>query len=182
MARVGYVATAEAQGDAREVFARMEERGAGILNLHRTLAHSPNTFRNFMRLGNSLLFHGLLPPALRELAILRVAQMTGASYEWAHHVPIARQVGVSEEQVAGLESWDTSPYFEERERALLRYVESVASTVAAPDEVFREVRRHLSEAEVVELTLVVGYWGMVARLLVALEIDLEPPFLQYLPG
>jgi len=58
----------------------------------------------------------------------------------------------------------------------------VASTVAAPDEVFREVRRHLSEAEVVELTLVVGYWGMVARLLVALEIDLEPPFLQYLPG
>jgi hypothetical protein len=35
---------------------------------------------------------------------------------------------------------------------------------------------------VVELTLVAGYWGMVARLLVALEIDLEPPFLQYLPG
>jgi AhpD family alkylhydroperoxidase len=182
MARVGYVATAEAQGDAREVFAKLESRGSDILNLNRVLAHSPNTLRNFMRLGNSLLFHGLLPPAPRELAILRVAQMTGASYEWAHHVPIARQVGVSEEQVAGLTNWRTSPHFDERERALLHYVENVTLEVAVPNEVFREARAHLSEAEVVELTLVAGYWGMVARLLVALEIDLEPPYLRYLPG
>jgi 4-carboxymuconolactone decarboxylase len=182
MARVGYVATAEAQGDAREVFAKMEERGTAILNLHRALANSPNTLRNFMRLGNSLLFHGVLPPALRELAVLRVAQMTGASYEWAHHVPIARQVGVSEEQVAGLMAWHESPHFDQRERAILYYAEHVTSAVAVPDEVFREARRHLSEAEVVELTLVAGYWSMVARLLVALQIDLEPPFAQYLPG
>jgi 4-carboxymuconolactone decarboxylase len=182
MARVGYVATAEAQGDAREVFAKMEQRGSAILNLHRALASTPNGLRNFMRLGNSLLFHGVLPPALRELAILRVAQMTGASYEWAHHVPIARQVGVGEEQIAGLKGWHTSPHFDERERAALRYVESVTSAVTVPNEVFREARAHLSEAEVVELTLVAGYWGMVARLLVALEIDLEPPLAQYLPG
>jgi 4-carboxymuconolactone decarboxylase len=182
MARVGYVATAEAQGDAREVFAKMEERGSAILNLHRALASTPNGLRNFMRLGNSLLFHGVLPPALRELAILRVAQMTGAHYEWAHHVPIARQVGVGEEQIAGLKGWHTSPHFDKRQRAALSYIESVTSAVTVRDEVFREARAHLSEAEVVELTLVAGYWGMVARLLVALEIDLEPPLAQYLPG
>jgi 4-carboxymuconolactone decarboxylase len=182
MARVGYVATAEAQGDAQAVFTKMEERGSAILNLHRAVANTPNELRNFMRLGNSLLFHGVLPPALRELAVLRVAQMTGASYEWAHHVPIARQVGVKEEQIAALKGWHTSPLFDKRERATLRYLESVTSAVAVPDEVFREVRTHLSEAEVVELTLVAGYWGLVARLLVALEIDLEPPFAQYVPG
>jgi alkylhydroperoxidase family enzyme len=53
--------------------------------------------------------------------------------------------------------------------------------VSVPDDVFREARAHLSEAEVVELTLAAGYWGMVARLLVALEIDLEPSFAQHLP-
>jgi 4-carboxymuconolactone decarboxylase len=181
MARVGYVTTAQAQGDAREVLAAMEARGSTILNLHRALANDPNVLRNFLRLGNSLLVYGLLPPALRELAILRVAQMTGASYEWAHHVPIAREAGVSEEQIAGLAGWDTSPHFDKRERAALRYAESVAS-LAVPDEVFREARAHLSEAEVVELTLVAGYWGMVARLLLALQIDVEPPFAQYLPS
>jgi 4-carboxymuconolactone decarboxylase len=182
MARVGYVTTTEAQGDAREVFAKMEKRGSAIINLHRALANSPNMLRNFMRLGNSLLLHGVLPPALRELAVLRIAQMTGAGYEWAHHVPIARQAGVSEEQVAGLTSWHKSAHFDERERAVLRYTESVASAVAVPDEVFRELRVHLSEAEVVELTLVAGYWGLVARLLVALKIDVEPAFVQNLPA
>jgi len=182
MARVGYVATVEAQGDARNVFAKMEERGSDILNLHRAVANSPNVLRNFMRLGNSLLLHGLLPPVLRELAILRIAQLTGASYEWAHHVPIARQAGVREEQVADLKSWQTSQQFDERERAVLRYTGAVTSSVAAPQEVFEEVRSHLSDGEVVELTLVAGYWGMVARLLVALEIDIEPPFLRYLPA
>ncbi len=181
MARVGYVATTEAQGDAREVLTKMEGRGSAVLNLHRAVANSPNMLRNFMRLGNSLLLHGALPPHLRELAILRIAQMTDAGYEWAHHVPIARQAGVGEEQIAALSTWQTSPHFDGRERAVLRYVESTTSAVKVPDEAFREVRTHLGEAEVVELTLVVGYWGLVARLLVALEIDLEPPFVQYLP-
>jgi alkylhydroperoxidase family enzyme len=182
MARVSYVATAEAQGDAREVFAKMERRGSDILNLNRALAHSPNVLRNFMRLGNSLLFHGVLPPRLRELAILRVAELASAHYEWAHHVPIARQAGVSEEQIAGLTDWATSAHFDARERVVLAYADSVTSKVGVSDEVFQEARAHLSEAEVVELTLVAGYWGMVARLLVALEIDVEPPFARYLPA
>lgn len=182
MARVGYVTTTEAQGDAREVLEKMEGRGSNVLNLHRALANSPNMLRNFMRLGNSLLFYGVLPPVLRELAVLRVAQLTGADYEWAHHVPIARQVGVSDEQVAALRSWQTSPHFDERQRAVLRYAESVTSAVGAPDELFDELRKHLNEAEAVELTLVAGYWGMVARLLVALKIDLEPSSVQYLPA
>jgi 4-carboxymuconolactone decarboxylase len=182
MARVSYVATAEAQGDAREVFAKLERRGSEIINLNRVLAHSPNVLRNFMRLGNSLLFHGVLPPPLRELAILRVAELTGAQYEWAHHVPIARQAGVGDEQIASLTDWATSAHFDARERAVLAYVDSVTSRVGVPDEVFSEARVHLSEAEVVELTLVAGYWGMVARLLVALQIDVEPPFDEHLPA
>ena len=182
MARVGYIATTEAEGDTREVFTKMEERGSGILNLHRAVANSPNAVRNFIRLGNSLLVHGALPPILRELAILRVGQLTGAAYEWAHHVPIARRVGVSEEQVEALKSWQESPHFDERQRAVLGYAESVTLVVTVPDEVFQDVRRHLSEAEIVELTLVAGYWGMVARLLVALEVDVEPSFVKYLPS
>ncbi len=182
MARVGYIETTKTEGDAREVFTKMEERGSVILNLHRAVANTPNAVRNFIRLGNSLLVHGALPPVLRELGILRVGQLTGAAYEWAHHVPIARRVGVSEEQIEALKSWQESPHFDERERAVLGYAESVTLTVTVPDEVFQDVRGHLSESEVVELTLVAGYWGMVARLLVALEVDLEPAFAKYLPS
>jgi 4-carboxymuconolactone decarboxylase len=181
MARVKYVATSEAAGDAGEVLTNMEQRGTEVINLHRAIANSPGSLRNFLRLGTSLLIHGQLPPALRELAIFRISQTTGADYEWAHHVPIARQVGVTEEQLDHLKDWQTSEHFDDRARAVLRYVDTATADVAVPDAVFDAVRAHLSEGEIVELTLVCGYWGMVARLLLALEIDLEPSFRQFLP-
>jgi AhpD family alkylhydroperoxidase len=182
MARVGYVTTEDASGDAKEVLAGMEERGADVLNLFRTVANSPGALRNFMRLGTSLLRYGVLPPVLRELAILRVAQLTGAAYEWAHHTPIARAAGVSEEQIAALERWVNAPEFDDQQRAILAYVEAATSDVIVPDDVFGAAREHLSEGEIVELTLVCGYWGMVARVLVAAQVDVEPEYIRYLPS
>lgn len=180
MARVAYVSSAQAQGDSQDALAAMEQQGLEVLNLYRALANAP-VLRNFLRLGSSLLRHGTLDPTLREIAILRVAQLTDAAYEWAHHVPIARQAGVPDEQVRSLEEWQTSPAFDTRQRAALRYAEAVA-TLSVTDNVFRETRRHLGEPEIVELTLVVGFWGMVARALTALQVDIEPEFQQFAPA
>jgi len=182
MARVQLVTTSDAEGDAREIFAAMEKQGTEILSLHRALANSPAALRNFLRLGTSLLAYGQLPPRLRELAILRISQMAGAEYEWAHHVPLAKQVGVSEEQINCLKEWQAHDCFDDRDRAVLLYVETVTRDVTVPNDVFRAARANLSEGEIVELTVVCGYWGMVARILRALEIDVEPDFQQYLPA
>lgn len=176
MARVTYRSAADAEGDALAVFKQMEESGRPPINLHRALGNAPGALRNFLRLGNSLLLFGQLSPALRELAILRIAQMAGADYEWLHHLPLAAQAGVRDEQVAALSGWPSAVAFDEREKAVLRYVEAVSRDIAVPDDVFSTVRKHLGEGEVVELTLVCGYWGMAARLLRALEIDVEPEF------
>jgi len=181
MARVRLLTPSEAEGDAQEIFLGMEERGAEIINLHRALGNSPTILRNFLRLGTSLMGFGRLPPNLRELAILRIAQMAGADYEWAHHIPLAGQAGVTEMQISHLKEWETHGSFDDRDRAALRYVETVSRNIAVPDDVFNAARAHLSEGEIVELTLVCGYWGMAARLLVALQVDVEPNVQQYLP-
>jgi len=180
MARVKYMSAADAVGDARNVFTKWEQEGRDPINLHRIVANSPNTLRNFLRLGNSLLLYGQLAPRLRELAILRIAQMTGADYEWVHHVPIAEEAGVNHAEISHLDDWRQRPEFDDREKAVIRYTEAVTRDVEVPDEVFDELRRHLSETEIVELTLVCGYWGMVARLIVALKIDIEPDFQRFL--
>lgn len=182
MARVRLLTTSEAEGDALQVFTALERQGATILNLHRALGNSPTTLRSVLRLGTSLLGFGQLPPNLRELAILRIAQMTGADYEWAHHVPLAKQAGVSEEQIKLLKEWEAHDCFDDRDRALLLYVETVTRDVTVPGDVFNGARAYLSEGGIVELTLVCGYWGMAARILRALEIDVEPEFQQYLPS
>ncbi len=182
MARVRLLTTSEAEGDARELFTAMEQQGGGIINLYRALGNSPSILRNFLRLGNSLLAYGQLPPNLRELAILRISQMTGADYEWAHHIPLAKQVGVSEEQIKTLKEWEVHDCFDDRMRALLLYVETITRDVTVPYDVFNAARAYLSEGGIVELTLLCGYWGMAARVLKALDIDIEPEVQQYLPA
>jgi len=180
MARVSYATTSQAIGDAHEVLAQLDQRGRETLNLHRAVARSPNSLRNFLRLGNSLLMYGQLAPNLRELTILRIAQLTGADYEWAHHVPIAKQAGVSQAQMQALADWRNAAEFNATERAVLDYVEE-ARNCGVTDPVFEALRSQLSEEEVTELTLVCGYWGMVACILLALKIDLEPASQKYLP-
>ena len=181
MARVSYATTSQATGDAHDVLVQMGQRGREVLNLHRVIARSPNSLRNFLRLGNSLLLYGRLAPNLRELAILRIAQLTGADYEWAHHVPIAKQAGVSEAQMEALADWRGATAYNSVERAVLDYVEAAINRDVS-DDVFEAVRSLLSEEDVIELTLVCGYWGMVACLLLALKIDVEPSSQKYLPA
>ncbi|MGD0764772.1 MAG: carboxymuconolactone decarboxylase family protein, partial [Dehalococcoidia bacterium] len=182
MARVSYATPSQATGDAHEVMAKIREQGGEVLNLHRALARSPSSLRNFLRLGNSLLSYGQLPPVLREIVILRIAQTTGADYEWAHHVPLAKQAGVTNEQIARLRVWTAADVFDARVRAALRYADAAVGDRLVPDDVFEAARSQLSEGEIVELTLVCGFWGgLVACVLRSLEIDIEPAFRRHLP-
>jgi len=181
VARVKLLSVEEMQGDARDVLLKMQRAGREPINIHRAIANAPNVLRNFLRLGNSLLIYGTLSPALRELAILRVAQTYDATYEWVHHLPLAEEAGVREDQIANLGDWSDRPNFDEGEKAVLAYVDAVTKDATVPDDVFDEVRKHLSDGEVVELTLVCGYWGMVARILRALDVDIEPDFRHLAP-
>jgi len=175
MARVSYVEKGQAAPPAQELFQQLESRGARVLNLHKVLAHSPEALRSFIRLGYCLLARASLEPRLRELAILRVAYLTYCRYEWSQHLPLAQEAGVSQPQIDSLGYWPRSAAFNEVERAVLAYTDEVTERVRVAEETFARLRQHLDEAAIVELTLVVGYWGMVARLLVALAVDPEEP-------
>ena len=163
----------QASPEAKEIYDKIEKNGAKVINLYKVLAHNPSVLRNFMRLGSSLLTKTELSPKLRELAILRVATLTGSDYEWAQHYPIALEVGVSREQTEILSHWNDSTNFDGEERAVLQYTEEVAQHVQVKDKTFRALQQHLSEQSIVELTLAIGYWGMVARFLVPLQIDID---------
>jgi 4-carboxymuconolactone decarboxylase len=137
------------------------------------LAHNSHVLRNFLRLGNSLLTRSKLSPKLRELAILRIAQITNSEYEWTQHYPIALEVGVSQTQTEAISHWNDSIHFNSEEKAVLQYTDEVEQSVEVKDETFQALIQHLSEQSIVELTLSIGYWGMVARLLVPLQVDID---------
>ncbi|MDA8212793.1 MAG: carboxymuconolactone decarboxylase family protein [Clostridia bacterium] len=142
-------------------------------NINKMVAHAENSARHFMRLGNSLLTQGQLDARLRELAILRIATLCDSNYEWYQHEIIARQVGVPEEQIEAVRQGKESPVFNEQERAVLRYTEEVTLQVKSSEEAFEELTRFLSHRELVELTLAIGFYNLVARFLENTGVEIE---------
>ena len=173
MSRVQLVQKDKAPPKVKAIYDKVEKRGAMIFNLYKVLAHSPGILRNFMRMGNALLTETELSPKLRELAILRVATLAGSEYEWAQHYRIALGAGVSQEQAEALSHWRDSKIFSDEECAVLQYTDEVAQNIAVHNETFKALQEHLNERGIVELTASIGYWGMAARLLVPLQIEID---------
>ena len=173
MARVHLIEKEQAPSEVREIFQKIEDNGAKILNLYKAVANSPRVLLNFIRLGNSVIGKMGLPPRLREIAILRVARLTGSEYEWAQHAPMALEVGVSQKQLDSISDWKNSSEFNNEERAVLQYTDEVALKVKVTDQTFNALKNFFSEQAIVELTITVGYYGMVARLLVPLQVEVD---------
>jgi alkylhydroperoxidase family enzyme len=174
MTRVTPVEKEQAHPMVKELYAKNEAISGRVINLWKVMGHCPYIGLNFQRLGNSILKGEGLPSKLRELAILRVGHLAQAEYEFKQHTRIALQSGVRQKQIDDIADWASSKQFDERERAVLAYTDAVARDIKVSDETFAGLRTFLNEEQIVELTAVIGYYGMACRILVALEVDLEP--------
>jgi 4-carboxymuconolactone decarboxylase len=161
------------EGAASEETLKLLNSGRITLNVQRMIANSNAVFKYFNQLGGALMGRAKLDPKLRELAILRTAKVTGSVYEWTQHVPMARHVGVTQAQVDALDNWKGASCFNELEREVLRFTDEVAGNVKGSREALEALKKRLGPAEIVELILSIGFWGMVARLLETTEVDLE---------
>lgn len=179
MTRIPYANIEESPQKVRDFFEKMRANsdGAEIMNIFKMMAHSDISVREFIRLGNRLLMKAHLEHHFRELAILRIAQLLGARYEWAQHVPIAIGAGVSKKQIKELEKWRKSSLFDDKEKTILQYTEEVVSDSQPKNETFAAASRFLDRPSLVELTLSVGYWSMVAKFLNTFQVEVEEAFL-----
>lgn len=173
MARIPYVQRESTPKEVAEIFARMEANGAPVLNLWKMAANSPATLPHLIRMGNALLSKTSLDPRLREMAILRVAELAGCEYERVAHTMLGREVGMTPGQLRDIAHWTDSEAYNEVERAVLRFADEVAANANATDETFSALARHLDHRMMMELALAVGFYGMLARVLVPFRVDLD---------
>lgn len=155
-------------------------RQLGALNVTRMMGHHEEILAAVARLGAQLL-HGTLPATLRELVILRVASLCGSQYERHQHLPLARAAGVSEEKLEAMNGGGDGRLSTEEKLALL-FAEQVHSCGAASDATFRQCREHFTEAQMVELCILTGFYKMIAGFLATFEVEIESEATDYRPG
>ena len=173
MARVRLNETRDLPEEHRWLFERLEAQGP-ILNIFRAMSHSPVALRRFMKFGNYFLAEGKLDPKLRELAILRAGYLCRAPYEFSQHVSFGRRTGLSDSQIRGVAEPSVA-LFDPRQMAVLAYAGELTAESRVSDATFAAVAAFLNTEEIVELTMVTGYYNMVSRILNALQVDIDPP-------
>ena len=176
MARVTLIKEQE-RPDLADIVAKIRgARGGRLLHFYRALLHSPALAAAWLDFNNTVRFLTSLGDRTRELVIMRVAALTGCDYVWkVHETQYAAPAGVTPQQVEALRDWRKSGVYGEKESALLAYVDAVTQDVAVTDAVFDGMRKHFSEREILELTVLIGAYNMQTRLLRALDINPEKP-------
>ena len=120
------------------------------------MSASPGVLRAMFGLGGQLHKSGL-DTKLVDLINLRVSQINGCAFCIDMHWKDLRAAGESEQRLYGLDAWRESPYYTDRERAVLAWAEAVTriEQTQVPDDVFEDVRRHFNDDELANLTLAV---------------------------
>ena len=115
-----------------------------------------------------------LDPVLRELGQTRVGWAKGSQFVFSQHCKSLRGLGVSEEKIAAVPSWQVASCFDDKERAVLAYADCLALAGGrTPDAVFAKLKSFLSDEEILELTYITCLYDMHAVMVRALRLEFD---------
>jgi AhpD family alkylhydroperoxidase len=147
---------------------RRNPRDAG--NALATFVRHPKLTRAFLRFNSYLLFGSTLAPRLREVAILRVAHRRGCGYEWSHHVELAKEAGLSADEIAAIQRGDPGDEFD---RTVLSAVDELDEKSSLSDAVWAALGERLDERQRMDLIFTIGAYGLLAMALNTFGVELE---------
>ena len=175
MARVPYLEPSDLAPEDQDLLKRP-------ISLNKALANSPKAARAFSGLGGYIRYGSKLDPRLRELAILQVGWLARSPYEWSHHVKLGHDFGVSDEDVQALidDTAGKPTGLDALSKLVLRAAREMTVEGAMAEATFAALQAELGNERVVDLTLAIGFYSAVVRVLATLQIDVEPDYMPYL--
>ena len=175
MARVPYLELSDLAPEDRDLLSRP-------ISLFKALVKSPKAARAFSELGGYIRYGSKLDPRLRELAILQVGWLARSPYEWSHHVKLGHDFGVSNDDIQALidDTAGKPTALDAVSRRVLQAAREMTAGGAMTEATFAALQAELGNEQVVDLTLTIGFYNAVVRVLATLQIDVEPDYQPYL--
>jgi 4-carboxymuconolactone decarboxylase len=149
-----------------------KEDAALPINIFRALANSGPMTKGFSSLGSRILNETELDTRIRELVINAISVKLRAPYEWSHHAKWLLDNGGSAEELEALKAGNFDA-FSPLERACLTYAYKVEDTSVTDEDVAGLREAGLDDRQIVELTILAGFYGMTARFLLAMGVEVD---------
>jgi len=147
MARITPIDRAKSP-ELEDIFTRAEQALGFVPNSFFAMGRTPGILRAFTRLAREVIgVPGKAPLPLKRMAGYMASRAAGCMYCSAHTAETASEVdGVPAEKVAAIWEYETSPLFDDGERAVLRMAQAAGTTPnAVTDEDFDEMKKHFDE-------------------------------------
>jgi len=147
----------------------------GVLNLQKMGMHAPDKLWTGWRLwASTAAYEPSIEAPLRELCVVRVGYLSNCEYEVHHHFERAIEHGATREQCLAMKTGDVS-LLSPRFAAVINFVGEVVKNVSPSDAALAAVRAHYSDAQVMEILMLVGAYMTMARIIATCGFGIEEP-------
>ena len=144
-----------------------------VPDVFKVLAINSRLFWPWLHFASRLMPYGKLPARERELVILRVAWLCRCRYEWGQHLEIGLRAGLKDAEIVqiakGPEAFD-----DVRCRALIRACDELVHQDMISDNNWQVLSGLYTDKLLIEITMLIGHYKMLAGLLNSCGLQLEP--------
>ncbi|MEM7219040.1 MAG: carboxymuconolactone decarboxylase family protein [Pseudomonadota bacterium] len=162
---------------ARAMMAPFNRQGR-VFNIFKTLCNHPDLGRRWMVFANHILGKSTLAPRERELVILRIGYLCQAGYEWGQHVVIAREAGMSDDEIRSAQTGPETSGLSELDRLLLQATDELHGDAHVSDATWNGLAARLNTQQLMDLVFTVGQYNLVSMALNSFGVQLD----EGLPG
>jgi 4-carboxymuconolactone decarboxylase len=173
--RIPPLPQSEWDDETREMLKSLPSDGR-VYNIFSTLARHPKLLKRWLVFGNHILAKSSLPPREREIIILRMGWSCGAEYEWAHHVAIGKQAGLSAQEIQRVAAGPDAPGWEPFEAVLLRAVDELNADCRIGDSTWKALATRYNTEQILDLLFTAGQYRLVSMALNSIGVRLEEGF------
>ncbi|WNG86664.1 carboxymuconolactone decarboxylase family protein [Mycobacterium sp. ITM-2016-00317] len=143
------------------------------LNVLGTLAHHPALAQAYFTFNGHLLLATTLSERQRELLVMRVAAVRKCGYEWAQHLFVARDAGLTDEEIGRIAYGPDAPFWTPLEAAMLRATDELIHEGAIGEPTWATLAGELDIQQLLDLIFTVCGYDTLARLFSSLELPLD---------
>ena len=143
------------------------------LNVLGAMAHHPELARAYFTFNGHLLLGTTLSERHRELLVMRVAVVRKCGYEWAQHLFVARDSGLTDEEIGRIAYGPDAPFWSPLEAAMLRATDELIDPGAISDETWQALAAELDNRQLLDLIFTVGGYDTLARMFSSLQLPID---------